>query len=327
MSHYAQETPQKSGTYKFIHLNEWTYIIKKMPIKASGIDAELVFIGDDEHNVIHHVYVIPNNFRGPNYPPHIVGVIYHDIGEEKEFCGFKTEHVNLDPETGVNSRITTELKVNDDVANEVLDLIYDRLTYKNTSDIKLYRTTTEAIMKPQIVRLGTQAEINKKYYGEEYMKMREKSLGFSFADYGLPNIDIEIENFDVFDFENTDIISEDVNAKLCIDIKNLKARLNLKGKAYEFDLYHVFESRNKNTSDITFCISKQASDIETITLSYDEEEYLVSIKSKVRNIDYYFLRGKKSLSQFKNFVDRYKSIAKANNLFDANADKVVKLYP
>lgn len=321
MTNYAQQTTQKSGTYKFLNLYDWKYIIKKIDVKAGGRDAELVFLGSEENNVISYVYLIPNGFRGPKYPPKIVSVIYHDIGEDKEFCSFVTEHVNVDPETGERSCITIEHKVNDDTANEVLDLLYGRLKYKNTSDIKLLRRKSEIIRKPKIVELESEEDIRKKFYGD-LMKLG----GFSLCEKGLPNINMVFEKLSIYDAENTEH-TDKVNAQLRIDTKNLKAKLELKGKMYEFDLYHVYEHRNKDVSpDITFCISTKPSDEETLNIYAhdDDDEYLVHIKSKAHNIDYW-LSGTMSLSAVKNFVNKYKSIVKANGLYDPNESKIVQL--
>lgn len=125
--------------------------LEKHRVVAGGHEQTMI-IGSEGNvqNRVTVVYLVPDKFQGPMRPPRVTAVIYHDIGEDKEFCSLQTRHYNIDPDTRECSLITLEQKVDDDVANIILDLIYGRTKYEDLSDIKLYRTESPQIAKPHI---------------------------------------------------------------------------------------------------------------------------------------------------------------------------------
>ena len=128
--------------------------LKMIPIRASGRDQTLVFASLGENkDIVGSVHVVPETFKGPYEPPRVIAIVYHDIGEDKEFCSLQTVHHHLNADTGKISRITLDQRVDDDVANEVLDLIYDRTEWRDLSNIKLLRTTSPNVASPKVTTL------------------------------------------------------------------------------------------------------------------------------------------------------------------------------
>lgn len=128
--------------------------LEKHRVVAGGHEQTMIIGSEGNvHNRVTVVYLVPDNFQGPMRPPRITAVVWHDLGEGKEFCSFQTTHLNIDPDTREMSRITLEQKINDDVANIILDLIYGRTEYQDLSDIKLLRAESPKIAQPHIKKL------------------------------------------------------------------------------------------------------------------------------------------------------------------------------
>ena len=143
---------QANDPMKFIE--KGVTVLEKHRVVAGGHEQTMVIVsaGTDVKSV-GTVFIVPDKFQGPMSPPRITAVVWHDLGEGKEFCSFQTRHHNIDPDTREESIITLEQKVNDDVANIILDLIYGRTKYRDLTWIKLYRTESPQIAKPHIEKL------------------------------------------------------------------------------------------------------------------------------------------------------------------------------
>ena len=140
---------QANDPMKFI--GKGVTVLEKHRVVAGGHEKTMVIVsaGTDVKSV-GTVFIVPDKFQGPLSPPSVTAVIYHDIGEDKEFCSLQTTHRNIDPDTREESIITLEQKVDNDVANIILDLIYGRTKYRDLTTIKLYRTESPQIAKPHI---------------------------------------------------------------------------------------------------------------------------------------------------------------------------------
>ena len=85
----------------------------------------------------------------------VAELVYHNIGKEKEFCGIYTWCSLWDKDGAAN--ITKEVRVTDDAANEIIDLLAnDQKYYRlgNPDDLKLREVFTPELIKTEITRVG-----------------------------------------------------------------------------------------------------------------------------------------------------------------------------
>lgn len=149
-----KEMTTLSGPYGFDCLNyEKINLTKKF--KVNNEEQTLLFTSKDSANNVHFVYIIPQNEKGQKYaiydqPPEVTKLRLHHIGQGKEFYSAVLEQDARDPET--EKYIGTyvyELKLPDNVAQEIVDLVTSNSKYNNKSLIKIDETTSVELLTPK----------------------------------------------------------------------------------------------------------------------------------------------------------------------------------
>lgn len=145
------------------YLNEnKNFIIKKIPTKANGKDAIIVYedyskTGKQVNTVslltsdFKNYDYLPNNVRKPITAPEILTIIYHDLGEDKEYCSVATFNVRYKYENGHNKRynLYKEYRISDEAANELLALTINK-SYSNLARVKFEETKNSNLAPDRI---------------------------------------------------------------------------------------------------------------------------------------------------------------------------------
>lgn len=105
----------------------------------------------DESGSISDVYIIQKSRNIPAksafHPPRVYKLMYHNIGRDKEFCGVITKEDLLDEGGNYLGSLETEIKLDDDTAQKLIDLITGHSNWKNNTGIRIYETTSD-MLKP-----------------------------------------------------------------------------------------------------------------------------------------------------------------------------------
>lgn len=103
-------------------------------------------------NVVGEVFIVDPNKPGGHsitpHPPKIEKIIYHDIGKDKEFCSVKTVEFLLNDSRESIGFAYRELRIDDDSANKILQLLADESDFKNETKIKYVSTKRTELEKP-----------------------------------------------------------------------------------------------------------------------------------------------------------------------------------
>jgi hypothetical protein len=71
-------------------------------------------------------------------PPMVKQLAYHNIGKDKEFCGVILERDVLEEESGkFKGTIRNEMRLPDEVAQKIVDVITDYSRFKNKTNLKI----------------------------------------------------------------------------------------------------------------------------------------------------------------------------------------------
>lgn len=126
-------------------------------VTTNGERANIVYAGekkwDGAPNTKHaqFIYYIPKNHNLPNdaiYFPTIEGIIYHDLGEGKEFGGIKVRIPEYKA-GNLNGYTTKEIRLKDDDINDIIDFMANEKAYKNNVlGLKAYTTTSPNLQQP-----------------------------------------------------------------------------------------------------------------------------------------------------------------------------------
>lgn len=104
-------------------------------------------------NDVNSIYIIKDGSKGCNNisvtPPVVNGLIYHNIGKDKEFCSVKVVEPILKGDTEVGAMIR-EIRLDDDSANLIINLIAGDSKWKDNTLIGFHETTNPNLMSPQI---------------------------------------------------------------------------------------------------------------------------------------------------------------------------------
>lgn len=84
---------------------------------------------------------------GQFHPPEVFKLMYHNIGKDKEFCGVITKEDLLDEKGNYQGSLETEIKLDDESAQKLIDLITGHSNWKNNTGIRIYETKS-AMLKP-----------------------------------------------------------------------------------------------------------------------------------------------------------------------------------
>ncbi len=103
----------------------------------------------DESGSISDVYIIQKSRDIPAkpefHPPRVYKLLYHNIGKGKEFCGVITKEDLLDESGKYLGSLETEIKLDDDTAQKLIDLITGHSNWKNNTGIRIYETTSNML--------------------------------------------------------------------------------------------------------------------------------------------------------------------------------------
>lgn len=151
----AYQDPQET-TYPFglNYYNKGRLILKVIDSKANNKDAKMVFTtfnNDVAKNKVAFVHLIDkdyNNRRVVSAPPVINELIYHNTSKG-EFCSVVvSECIN------VNNQYTYKyynVKLDDNSAQELINLLAGETEWKNSTDIKFSETTSSELKPDKIL--------------------------------------------------------------------------------------------------------------------------------------------------------------------------------
>ncbi len=154
---YAPAVPQKRAPYGVAAFIDKNIQLAKPFKDHNGRKQTLIFATYEQEEFSDNVlfmYVLPEGYKGnsPRYtPPEVKSIIYHNIGADKEFCGLVYHEQVVDKAGKVRGYIEREMRVPDDVANEVLALVYGDAKWTNSSGVNLYETKSPKLRSPKIV--------------------------------------------------------------------------------------------------------------------------------------------------------------------------------
>ena len=133
-------------------------VIKEIvPTVASGNKANLVLSGAQNSKDIHKIYYIKTGTRDDNIhhrPSEIQGLIYHNLGEDKEFLGLKLLDYLYHDENNPNKLtgyMYREVKLYDEkVAQYLLDLTTGDTKWNDKTGITFEITNSPRVMVPEV---------------------------------------------------------------------------------------------------------------------------------------------------------------------------------
>lgn len=85
----------------------------------------------------------------PNHPPIITGLVYHDIGKDKEFCSVKMIHTRY--KNGEMIRHLIHERVDDETAQLLIDFLAGETQWKNSTNIKFYVSDGIRLPSPELL--------------------------------------------------------------------------------------------------------------------------------------------------------------------------------
>ena len=113
---------------------------------ANGGKSNLVFAsaGQADNNIVEYIYFIPNGYNSKLThinPPKVRALTYHNLGGDKDFCGLTIESYRRDS-TGDFRKMVREVRIDDDTANILIDLIAGDSDFYNKTDIEFEETSS-----------------------------------------------------------------------------------------------------------------------------------------------------------------------------------------
>ena len=85
----------------------------------------------------------------PHHPPIITGLVYHDIGKDKEFCSVKMIHTRY--KNGEMIRHLLHERVDDETAQLLIDFLAGETQWKNSTNIKFYVSDGIRLPSPELL--------------------------------------------------------------------------------------------------------------------------------------------------------------------------------
>jgi len=125
-----------------------------VPAVGNGVKAYLVFTKlkkQGEENDVLQIYYIKHSYYDDNEqhdPPDVRGLIYHDLGEGKEFLGIKI-YQPIYRENGTRSGMMREVKLDDVSAQYLIDFKTDDTKWKDKTGITYEETNSPRVMVPE----------------------------------------------------------------------------------------------------------------------------------------------------------------------------------
>lgn len=140
----------------------WAYLRSKaikeiVPTKGDGRSASFVFSGKSNTNEVYKIYYIVEGKTDDNIhhdPPVVQGMIYHNLGEGKDFLGIKLMrrlfHDQTDPNK-VTGYMYNETRLDDDTSAQYLvDFTTNDTKWVDKTDITFEITNSPKVMVPEV---------------------------------------------------------------------------------------------------------------------------------------------------------------------------------
>lgn len=122
-----------------------------------GKTAHIVFcpVSDGSENlkkIISAIYYVDDNVvkYSTNNPPIITGLVYHDIGKDKEFCSLEMINMRYDKNGKMIRHIVRE-RIDDKTAQLLIDFLAGETKWKNSTDIKFYTSNSSTLPSPKLL--------------------------------------------------------------------------------------------------------------------------------------------------------------------------------
>ncbi len=141
----------------------WAYLENRkiqeiVPATGGGRSANLVLMGDYDKGAkdVVNVFYIDKEFSDGNFyhhPPEVVGLVYHNLGEGKEFLGIKLRTVlyhdknRPNMQSGVTYR---ETRLDDVSAQYLIDLTTGDTKWNDKTGITFEITNSPRVMVPEV---------------------------------------------------------------------------------------------------------------------------------------------------------------------------------
>jgi len=120
-----------------LHINDVTRF------KAdNGHEYFMLFTSNQNDIEVNEIFIFDVNSKGTRHiaqdPPMVKQLVYHNIGKDKEFCGVILERDVLEEESGkFKGTIRNEMRLPDEVAQKIVDVITDYSRFKNKTNLKI----------------------------------------------------------------------------------------------------------------------------------------------------------------------------------------------
>lgn len=146
----SQTDPSATADY-YTYLNKLKKsgkVIKTMEVPGKRESYTMVFMRDAAYKggtdccskviLLSHLYAFDKKSLFDD-PPEVTALLYHNIGKEQEYCGAIVECTRKSDED--LAFIKREVRLPDEVANEIIDLIVGDAKYANLTNIEFKKTT------------------------------------------------------------------------------------------------------------------------------------------------------------------------------------------
>ncbi len=122
-----------------------------------GRTAHIVFSplgtgSEDLKKIISAIYYVDDNVvkYSTNNPPIITGLVYHDIGKDKEFCSLKMIKTRYD-KNGKMIRHLVHERIDDKTAQLLIDFLAGETKWRNSTNIKFYVSDGIRLPSPELL--------------------------------------------------------------------------------------------------------------------------------------------------------------------------------
>lgn len=109
--------------------------------------------GNPNDNLVEYIFLIPDGYKETvDYvdPPMVDALIYHNLGDpSKDFCGVAIE-ASSPQEDGTYRRLTYEVRLNNETANMLIDLIAGDSKFRNAAGLRMIETTSPKLKPTKI---------------------------------------------------------------------------------------------------------------------------------------------------------------------------------
>ena len=106
---------------------------------------------EDLKKIISAIYWVDENVikYSPYDPPIVTGLVYHDIGKDKEFCS--VEMIKTRYKNGEMFRYRIRERVDDETAQLLIDFLAGETQWRNSTDINFYVSDGIRLPSPELL--------------------------------------------------------------------------------------------------------------------------------------------------------------------------------